>query len=140
MVISPTRVGLALLLLAACPPQDPSGPATGSSGGSSGSGDPTGGDPTTDPTEGSTGGSTGSSTGPAPMCEVTPDQTPCAQCSNTNCCAPIEACQAEPACDCMTNCVTGLDDIAMCTQKCGTSTNFSPLTMCTLLNCAAECT
>lgn len=139
MVISPTRVGLALLLLAACPPRDPSGPATGSSGGSSGSGDPTGGDPTTDPTEALT-GSTGGSTGPAPMCEVTPDQTPCAQCSNTNCCAQIEACQAEPACDCMTGCVTGLDDIAMCTQKCGTSTNFSPLTMCTLVNCAADCT
>jgi len=138
-MVSPTRPGLALLLLVACAPQDPGGPATGSSGSSS-SGDATGGGSTTEAPTSSTGGSTGGSTGPAPMCEVTPDQTACAQCSNTNCCAQIEACQAEPACDCMTNCVTGLDDIAMCTQKCGTSTNFSPLTMCTLLNCAADCT
>lgn len=140
-MLTPKRLELLILILAACAPQEPSGPATGSSGGSSGGTDATSGDPgPTTGSSGTSGSSSGGSSGPAPMCEVTPDQTPCAQCSNTNCCAQIEACQAEPACDCMTNCVTGLDDIAMCTQMCGTSTNFSPLTMCTLLNCAADCT
>lgn len=126
---------LAAVLTAACSPQDPGGPATGSSGAmTGGTGD------ASDPTTSGGDASSSSSSGDAPVCEVSPDEGACAICSNMNCCAEIRACQAEPACDCMTSCVTGLDDIAMCTTKCGTSTNFSPLTMCTILHCAADCT
>lgn len=99
---------------------------------------------------GATGGATGagtdaptsssSSTGEAPVCESAPDDSACTVCNNTNCCAQIMNCQAEPPCACMTDCVTSVADISMCTAKCGTSKNFSALSQCGLLNCVAECT
>ena len=143
------RIGLAsvvtllVLAFAGCGddgkgPGDDTGAASSSGAASSGAtGEMTGGG-----TTGDTGGptSSSSSTGPAPVCESAPGDSACTMCNNANCCAQIMNCQAEPACDCMTGCVTGVADISMCTQKCGTSKNFSPLSQCGLLNCVADCT
>jgi hypothetical protein len=100
---------------------------------------------TTDPTQGSgsmsgSGDDTsGADTGSGVSCEPEDGDDACNACTKASCCDQLGACFASEACTCMTNCATGLDSIAMCTKMCGASSEFSGLTQCVTVSCAADC-
>jgi hypothetical protein len=132
-----------LLLALACPGceedddgnddgADPSTSSTGTGTGTqTGSADPTG-------EQGSEAESAASS-GSSAQCEPDPADDECNACTKAECCEELGACFADPICECMTGCATGLNDIPMCTDMCGQSNAFSGLTSCVTVNCAAEC-
>lgn len=99
------------------------------------------GDGSEDPgSEGSTGagGSSGSG-GEAGVCDPQPDDDACRTCTKTSCCEELETCLGEPICECMSGCVTGPGDVQMCTEMCGETGNFEPLTNCVTFSCLTDC-
>lgn len=98
----------------------------------------------TDPTAGSADGTGTASagtddTGGTVSCEPDAADDECSMCTKASCCEQLGACFESKICTCMTGCATGLDSIAMCTEMCGTSPEFSGLTSCVTVNCAAAC-
>lgn len=94
---------------------------------------------TTAPAE-ETGPAEESSTGVAGSpCDPDPAGDPCDECTKMNCCPQLETCFDDPVCVCMSMCVMGFADFDPCTQMCGQTANFSPVTDCAASMCLLEC-
>lgn len=63
----------------------------------------------------------------------------CNACTKANCCAQLQTCFDDPICECMAGCVMGAGDIQPCTQMCGQTGNFTPVTDCAASMCLFEC-
>lgn len=153
-----TTTSVLLAMILGCPAGDDDDPTETQGGSEDGasatptgsgesSGTPTTMPGTTTPGSGETAGSAsgdvdsdgGSSGASGASCEPDPADDTCSVCTKESCCDQLDACFGVDACVCMTECATGLDSIAMCTKMCGTSMEFSALTTCVTLNCAADC-
>ncbi|HWB77475.1 MAG TPA: hypothetical protein VG755_21055 [Nannocystaceae bacterium] len=94
---------------------------------------------TTDVAE-ETGPAEESSTGVAGSpCDPDPMGDPCDECTKMNCCPQLETCFDDPICVCMSGCVMGFADFEPCTQMCGQTANFMPVTDCAASMCLLEC-
>jgi hypothetical protein len=90
--------------------------------------------------EGSSGPSDESSTGAAgSACDPAVEDDDCNACTKMKCCPQLETCFADPICECMSGCVTGLGDVDPCTEMCGSSPNFQMVTDCAGGMCLFEC-
>jgi hypothetical protein len=108
-----------------------------------GDGDPTTGDGDGDPTTGDGDGDPTTGDGDGDPACIPVDDTACAQCTASNCCMEIGACEANEDCSCFTTCIAGGDNSQTCAQMCMVNpmmiTELMALRACTMTNCNVEC-
>jgi hypothetical protein len=124
---------------------DPTGDGDGdpTTGDGDGDGDPTTGDGDGDPTTGDGDGDPTTGDGDGDPACIPVDDTACAQCTASNCCMEIGACEANEDCSCFTTCIAGGDNSQTCAQMCMVNpmmiTELMALRACTMTNCNVEC-
>jgi hypothetical protein len=119
------------------------------SGGAIGGGgaDPTpapssGGAPTTSGSGSADAGSGGDDEPPPPPpsggCQPDPNDLPCIGCLKQACCAALQVCQNDLACQCWQDCLQ-LGDIGVCFGQCGLPNDVEPLLDCVQSDCLLSC-
>lgn len=72
-------------------------------------------------------------------CAPEPTDDDCNACTKASCCTQLHTCFDDPICECMAGCVMGAGDIQPCTEMCGQTGNFMPVTDCAASMCLFEC-